>query len=54
MMDTWQRIEMQERVIELLARALSRGDEALEEKLIRVAKVEALEAMGSQRRRGRQ
>jgi len=45
MMDAAQRIEMQERTIELLARALSH-DEELKKKLIRVAKIEALEAMG--------
>ena len=43
-MDSGQRIEMQERVIELLARALT-SDPKLRQVFIRVAKVDALESM---------
>jgi hypothetical protein len=43
-MDNGQRIEMQERAIELLARALT-SDPKGQALLIRVAKVDALEAM---------
>ena len=43
-MDNGQRIEMQERAIELLAMGLSHDPE-IQQRLIRVAKVEAMEAM---------